>query len=234
MREWGRYLEDELVGVQAVIMNAVTSGSIHLPSSSVRGRAAQPDLFTTLEQVEAMIDSAWLPDIAFYIRQVPALRFDTLHGGVVVADLWGDTKYRALRGVKARPALRVHAPLMAVAERVDQMRAMRGVRPRDVVVTAVGWDEVDTLRPRVALRASSSYTRRDADGQRLEWTPEPNPYDRAGLRAVIAEFLRENDPTVVSEAEGLLQAARRRREGQDGVDVDAGIAAIENYLDRWQ
>ena len=50
MREWGRYLEDELVGVEIVIMNALTSGSIHLPTSSVRGRDAQPDLFATLEQ----------------------------------------------------------------------------------------------------------------------------------------------------------------------------------------
>jgi len=129
MREWGRYLEDELVGVQMVIMNALTSGSIHLPTSSVRGRDAQPDLFATLEQAEAVVDSGWSPVIAFYIRQVPALRFDTLHGSVVVTDLWGETKYRPLRGVKARPALRIHAPLMAVAERVDAMRYMRGVHP---------------------------------------------------------------------------------------------------------
>ena len=61
MREWGRYLEDELVGVEIVIMNTPTSGSIHLPTSSVRGRDAQPDLFATLEQAEAVVDSAWSP-----------------------------------------------------------------------------------------------------------------------------------------------------------------------------
>ena len=231
MREWGRYLEDELVGVEIVIMNALTSGSIYLPTSSVRGRDAHPDLFATYEQAEAVVDSAWSPDIAFYVRQVPALRFDTMHGSVVVTDLWGDTKYRALRGVKARPALRIHAPLMAVAERVDSMRALRDVRPSDVVVTAVGWGETEALRPRVALRASSSYALGDADGLRREWIPEPNAYDRAGLRAVVGEFLRENDPTVVSEADGRFQSARRRIEGHDGVDVDAGIAAMESYLD---
>ena len=92
MREWDRYLEDELVGVEMVMMNALTSGSIHLPTSSVRGREAQPDLFATSEQAEAVVDSAWNPDIAFNVRQVPALRFDTLHGSVVVADLWGTSK----------------------------------------------------------------------------------------------------------------------------------------------
>jgi hypothetical protein len=138
---------------------------------------------------------------------------------------------RAGWGVVARPAHRVHAPLMAVAERVDAMRSMRGVRPSDVVVTAVGWGETEALQPRVALRASSSYTAGDGVGLRREWIPEPNTYDRAGLRAVVAAFLLENDPTVVSEADGRFQATRRRIEGIDGVDVDAGIAAMENYLD---
>ena len=222
MREWGRYLEDELVGVEMVIMNALTSGSIHLSTSSVRGRDAQPDLFATYEQAEAVVDSAWSPDIAFYVRQVPALRFDTMHGSVVVTDLWGETKYRALRGVKARPALRIHAPLMAVAERVHSMRALRDVRPSDVVVTAVGWGETEALRPRVTLHASSSYTAGDGVGLRREWIPEPNAYDRAGLRAVVGEFLRENDPTVVSEADERFQAVRRRA----GVDAHEPAALL--------
>ena len=68
MREWDRYLEDELVGVEMVMMNALTSGSIHLPTSSVRGRDAQQDLSAASEQAEAVVDSAWNPDIAFYVR----------------------------------------------------------------------------------------------------------------------------------------------------------------------
>ena len=81
------------------------------------------------------------------------------------------------------------------------------------------------------MRASSSYALGDADGLRREWIPEPNAYDRAGSRAVVAEFLRENDPTVVSEADGRFQSARRRIQGHEGVDVYAGIAAMEIYLD---
>ena len=81
------------------------------------------------------------------------------------------------------------------------------------------------------MRASSSYALGDGVGLRREWIPEPNTYDRAGLRAVVGEFLRENDPTVVSEADERFQAVRRRKEGLGGVDVDAGIAAMEIYLD---
>ena len=105
MREWGRYLEDELVGVEIVIMNALTSGSIHLPTSSVRGRDAQPDLFATLEQAEAVVDSAWSPDIAVYVRQVLALRFDTLHGSAGPSPRRTSGRaYRTARTCSASPS----------------------------------------------------------------------------------------------------------------------------------
>ena len=168
--------------VEMVIMIAVTSGSIHLPTSSARGHDAQPDLFATLELAEAVVDSAWSSVIACYVRQVPALRFDTLHGSVVVR-ICGATRSTG-RCAGSRPDLRCAS-------------------------THRSW------------RAPNEWRRCGPCGASA----------RAVLRAVVAAFLRESDPTVVSAADGRFQAARRRIEGNDGEDVDAGIAAMESYLD---
>lgn len=184
---WSKYLEAELTGLQLVTVHALTSGSINEPTSWIRGRAAEPTLHLTADTVCASVDAAWTPGFVFYWREIPSLRFTTEHGSVIVTDLWGDTQYRTLRGVKARSALVLDAPLIRAATRVEMLCSKGSTSP--VLVTVAGTQRVELLRPRVPLRAWSSCAAGDDDvGFVCQWVAEENAYDRAGARAVIREF----------------------------------------------
>lgn len=188
---WGEFLEAELTGVQLAVTHALTIGSITTPSSWMRGRIAEPYFYLTADAVRAAVDAAWMPDLIFYWREIPSIQFMTAHGSVIVTDLWGASRYRTLRGAKARPALVVDAPLMRAASRVEMLCSKGSTSP--VLVTKVGTQEVDPLKPRVPLRAWSSYAAWDGDaGDVCQWILEANAYDRAPIRAVIREFYAAN------------------------------------------
>jgi hypothetical protein len=191
---WGKYLEAELMGLQIVRVHVLTSGPIEDPTSWVQGRIADPTLYLTAEAVHTTIEGSWAPDWVFFWREVPSVRFITDHGSVVVTDLWGDTQYRTLRGVKARAALTFDAPLIRAAERVELLSAMSKTSP--VIVTPIGPDCVEPLLPRGSLQAWSSYAAPDHEGgYTCLWAKEANDYNRAGARSVMREFLAANSTT---------------------------------------
>ena len=191
MGRWGKYLEAELIGLQLVRVHVLTSGPIEDPTSWVRGRIAEPTLYLTEEAATSAIYETWQPDRVFYWREVPSVRFITAHGSVVVTDLWGDTQYRTLRGVNARAALTLDAPLIRAATRVEMLSAKS--RSSTVIVTVIGPECVEPLLPRGSLRAWSSYAiRLDAGGYECMWANEVNDYKRAGARSVLREFLTAN------------------------------------------
>lgn len=188
---WGAFLEAELTGLQLVTVHALTSGSIDVPSAWIRGRITEPTLYFNRDAVMAAVDAIWLPDLVFYWREIPSVCFQTAHGNVIVTDLWGDTHYRTLRGVKARPALRLDAPLIRAAERVE-MLCHKGSRS-PVLVTLAHHELVEPLLLRAPLRAWSSHAAADEEaGEVCAWIAEANDYGRADARAVMREFRAVN------------------------------------------
>ena len=188
---WGQFLEAELIGLQLVTMHALTSGTIDMPSQWVRGRSAAPTLLLNADDVKTVVDATWLPDVVFAWREVPSIQFVTEHGSVIVTDLWGDTQYRSLCGVKARSALTLGAPLIRAATLVEQLCHKGSTSP--VLVTLVGNERVDPLRQRVPLRAWSSYANpHEVKGEECAWLADENHYNRAGARAVLRNYLAAN------------------------------------------
>jgi len=188
---WGEFLEAELTEVKLVVMHVLTSGSIAWPSSWIRGRTAEPTLYPTADAVREAVGAAWMHDLVFYWREVPSIQFVTAHGSIVVTDLWGDSRYRTLRGVKARTALEIDAPLMRAASRVEMLCSRGSTSP--VLVTQLGKEKIDPLRPRVPLRAWSSFAVWDGqDGQACHWALEVNDYERSPVREVLRAFQAAN------------------------------------------
>ena len=239
LRVWGRHLEDELSAVEAVIAYAVNDGSVRQSTEWVRGRHAPLNVFPTRGAFDAFIDVAWDPQRVFFVRQVPALRFDTVHGGVLVTDAWGDTDYRTLRAKAGVSALRVGAPLLQVARRVEELRGLRpaGQMPA-IIVQPTGWQEIEVLRPRVHLRAWSSMAMSTVDAQGndqavCEWAVEPHRIARTGALAVVRACESGNDARAIAQGRAEMVAARRRAATRGGVDVLGGIADLERFANQW-
>lgn len=233
-REWGRHLEDELALVEVIVAYVMSHGPIDAPTEWVRGRESPLRVFATRDSVDAFIASACFPEHVFYLRQVPALRFDTMHGAVMVTDVWGDTRFRALHGKHGRGSLRVDTPLVHVAQQIQKLRQPPNAVPQPVlVVTSIGWQDTELLLPRMRLRAWSSYAAWKDDaaylGPSCDWWQEPHSVERAGVTAVARAFRTMNDPGVIAAAEHRLAVAHEAAAATAGVDVHGGIVDLERY-----
>ena len=232
---WGRHLEDELAGVASIVMTAVSVGSAEDPTAWVQGREAPLRLFRTSDEANAFIDATWDPARVCFVREVPALRFDTVHGSVTVTDVWGDTRYSVLRGARAQAALRIDTPLLQVARLVGSMQARRRTGELPVIVVEpIGWAETTLLPARTRLGAWSSYASWAGEIGESEversWAGEPNPL-RAGVAVSIAGvFALANDRVALDRARASVVRAQRSVAAVDGVDVARGIADLERYL----
>lgn len=225
---WGRHLEDELVGVAPTVLYVASHAPGESPTGEIRGRNATLYVFTSQSDLESWAADVWLPDRAVFGRQVPALRFDTIHGSVVVADVWDDTGFEFLHSKPGNRVLKVNTPLAHVAGWIS--RAARTVVDDEFpifVVHAIGWAETERMPPRAPFRTFASYATDDG------FTLMNDGYedDRSGVRGVIKAFRSINTKAVREEARATLDRARASAAEIDGVDVHGGIAALERFLD---
>lgn len=234
---WGRHIEDELTWVEAVVTYAVTHGQIDSPTAWVRSRHAPLSVYTTRAAVDEFIDRSWFPEHVFFLRQVPSLRFDTVHGSVVVTDVWGDTGYRTLLGRHGRDVLRLNTPLLRVAQRVLALSTAtrKATEPR-IETARVGWQITEPLRPRMRLQAWSSVATWPDDsetyGPKCGWVPEEYRVDRAGANRVVKAFLEVNEDADLAAAETRMSRLRKKVADDDGLDVGHGIALLEDLANR--
>lgn len=224
---WGRHLEDELVGVAPILLYVASHAPGESPTGAIRGRSATLYAFTSQHDFEDWAAEIWSPDRAVFGRQVPALRFDTLHGSVVVADVWDDTGFEFLHRRPGNRTLKVHTPLAHVAGWIS--RAERTMVDDEVpvfAVHAIGWTETEPMPPRARFRAFASYATDDG----FAFVNDGNEDDRSGVRGVIRAFKSVNTKEVREEAGVLLDRSRASTADLSVVDVHRGIAAIERFL----
>lgn len=230
---WGRHLEDELVWVEPVLTYVASHGPVDAPTDWIRGRESPIEVFSNRDHLYAFLEETWFPERVFYVRQVPALRFDTEHGSVVVTDIWGETGFGALRLKRSAGLLRIHAPLFPVAKTVAVLAGTPrgGVWPR-FQVSRISFAPTEVLRPRVKLLAWSSYSSWPggelASHPVCEWAVEPNSYQRRGVMAVGKAFLQVNDASEVQRAKALVD----RRSGAPSTNpasISTAIARLERY-----
>jgi hypothetical protein len=237
---WGRHLEDELVGVAPILLNVASHAPGESPTGEIRSRSATLHVFTSQDQFEEWAGEIWRNDRAVYGRQVPAIRFDTVHGSVAVGEMWDDTGFEFLHRKPGNRALKVNTPLSHVAGWISQAART----PVDdefpvFVISPIGWAETEPMPPRKPLRGFASYAAAESeteDSDRL-WDEgyylinDGNDAERSGVRGVIKAFRSVNTEAVRLEASATLDLARTAAADLGGVDLNGGIAEIERFLD---
>jgi hypothetical protein len=216
------------VGVAPILLYVASHAPGESPTGEIRSRNATLYVFTSQSDFEDWAADVWLPDRAVFGRQVPALRFDTLHGSVVVADVWDDTGFEFLHGKPGNRVLKVHTPLAHVAGWIS--RAARTVVDDAFpvfVVHAIGWAETEPMPPRSPFRTFASYATYDG----FTFVNDGYDDDRSGVRGVIRAFRSINTKAVREEARAVLDRASASAADMGGLDVYRGIAAIERFLD---
>lgn len=182
----GLILESELTSVEAIKCLVLTYGSIRDSTESIRGRTATPSLHLTeeamIEEINSIMDTN--ADAVFAYREIAALRFDSSHGSLLVADLWGETRYKPFTGVKGRAYLTDSTPLLKIAQAADAQAA--SMPNSQVLVTVIGLEQTTPLKPRERLLAFSSYTVPE-EGDFM-WAEDPNQYKATNARAVKKNF----------------------------------------------
>ncbi|MBM3685574.1 MAG: hypothetical protein FJW85_01020 [Actinobacteria bacterium] len=237
---WGRHLEDELVGVTPILLYVASHAPGESPTGEVRSRGAALHVFASEWAFLEWGQEMWRPDHAVYGRQVPAIRFDTLHGSVAVADVWDDTGFEFLHRRPGNRALKISTPLSHVAGWISH--AERTVVDEEFpvfVVQTIGWAETEPMPQRARFRAYASYLMGDglvrgggieAEGG-LTWVNDGNDSDRSGVRGVVKAFKSINTEAVRAEARAAWERASASTADPSEVDVYGGIAAIERFLD---
>ena len=229
--DWGRHSEDELVGVAPVLLHAATHASIDARFDEIHHRHADWTFLITEDDVADYADAHWTPTQVIHVRELPGLRFDTLHGSVVVADMWNDTAFRFLRVKPGKQALLIDTPLRSIADLVRQAAQTAGSEGFPAFfVAAIGWRDIPLLRPRGGVHRHSTWTMEGDDGLDVYWAKEPLDHDLKGVRAVIRTFKDLNDEQVRELAALRLERCREAFAETEGVDVQSGIAALEAYL----
>ena len=216
------------MGLAPILLYVASYAPGESPTGEIRSRNATLYVFTSQSDFEDWATDVWLPDRAVFGRQVPALRFDTLHGSVVVADVWDDTGFEFLHGKPGNRALKINTPLAHVAGWIS--RAARTVVDDTFpafVVRAIGWAETEPMPPRAPFRNFASYA--TVDG--FTFINDGHDEDRSGVRGVIRAFRSINTKAVREEARAALDRASTSAADMGGADVHSGIAAIERFLD---
>lgn len=190
----GLILESDLTGVEVIKCCVLTHGWIQDSTESVRGRDAKPSLHLTEDsmfgEINSILDSN--PDFVFAYREIPALRFDSNHGSLLVADLWGDTSYKPFTGVKGRKYLTDTTSLLRIAQAAQAQAAK--TPGSQVTVSVIGQEKTTPLKPRGRLLAFSSYTIFSDDPAdfwaQLEWAEDGNDYKATHARSVRKNFAK--------------------------------------------
>lgn len=221
-------MEDDLVGVAPILLYVASIAPGESPTGEIRSRKATLHVFTSQSEFEDWAAYVWLPDRAVFGRQVPAVRFDTLHGSVVVADVWDDTGFEFLHGKPGNRALKVNTPLAHVAGWISRAASTLVDDEFPVfVVQAIGWAKTEPMPPRAPFRNFASYATDDG----FTFMNDGHDDDRSGVRGVVRAFRSINTKAVREEARAALDRASTSAADMGGADVRSGIAAIERFLD---
>lgn len=228
---WGRHLDDELVDVVPVVLNVGVVVPIDMTLGDVYSPETPGRLLVNKADVHAYAQENWTRWTPVHVWEVPGLRFDTIHGSVVVADRWNDTEFAFLTTKAGRRALKINAPLRNIAGLVHWAEHTPGPEGfPEFHIAAIGWRETDRLTQAMP-RHYSTCAADDLEDSTFEWAQEYEDVSFEGVRAVRKAFRTVNSKECRDEAKRAWDLARAASDENDGIDVHAGIAQLERYLD---
>lgn len=228
---WGRHVDDELVGVVPVVVNFGCVVPIEADVGEIWGGATPRQLFINRADMQAFGRARCSPEDSVHVWELPGLRFDTIHGSVVVVDQYNDTEFAFLRSKEGRRALRINTPLRNVAALIHLAGQTRYEEEfPEMLVVAIGWRETQPLT-RASLRHYVAFLSDTPGDSSIQWGWRQEDADATGVRAARRIFSSVNRKEVRDEALLAWERARVASAEAQGVDVHAGIAEIERYLE---
>jgi hypothetical protein len=227
---WGRHVDDELVGVAPVVLNLACVVPNEPDVGEVWGNATPRQFLVNKADMQAFAQARWSPESNVHVWEVPGLRFDTVHGSVVVADRYNETEFAFLLSNEGRKAMRLGTPLRSVAALIHWAEATLGEEGYpEFFVAAIGWRATEPLA-RASLRHYVAFAPEVPGDSPFEWGWMPEDVDASGVRAARKIFVCVNSKENRDEAMLVWERARAASAETDGVDVHAGIADLEIYL----
>ncbi|MCX6421611.1 MAG: hypothetical protein NT180_04495 [Actinobacteria bacterium] len=236
-------LDSDVTGFEVVYGYVLTFGSVHSPTVEIRGRDAIPSLLLSEDTALTAMHALWVPERVFAIRSIPALRFDSTAGSLLVADLWGDAGYWAFTYATSRHLLTLGIPMSAIATAAEQMRVGNSRRPpATILLRATTPEETTILPPRGRLPYVTSMM---IDDYFVGWAQEQNRYPRTPINTIRKIYSELNpvpahaptpDRTEMSTASRWRRWFGRKEKASSPsrdlitADADAGIAELEAYL----
>ncbi len=178
MLQPGLVLESDLTNVEVVAVYALTMGRASDAPEFAHDRGRDARFLLTRGKVESALSALWEDDHVFSIRMIPALRFDSRHGCIVVADVWGDSEYRAFTGKRGQHYFRPSTPLLSIANAAEAERHSGA----EIWVGIAQRGDTEILAPRRPPRSWLAYSPDDP------WADEENTYPTSTVRAVVRNF----------------------------------------------
>ena len=182
----GLVLESELTNVELIVGLALTSGFVFQPTEEVRGRSAVPTLYFTDDALREAIDISLetAVDPVYAIREIPILRFESHHGSLIVADLWGDCKAKPFTGIKGQKYLQPNTPLITIANAAKAQA--KNTPDAQVIVDIVDTTEAEIVTRTTRFQAYSSII--NSEMMDMYWVADENPYPTKYARSVKRNF----------------------------------------------
>lgn len=213
--ESGLILESHLTDLEIVLCKALTHGDISHPTEWIRGRSATPTIHFDDSSVNNEINSVLSqePEAVFAVREIAALIFTSDEGGLLVADLWGDTRYKPFTSKKSRDLFTAQTPLLKIA---DAARKQASITPgSQVIITLIDQILVEVLQPQHRLKSFSSFAVPEV--YEIQWAEDENHYSATHARAALRNFQaafnvddsaqRRNDSEIAQELESIFKNA---------------------------
>lgn len=184
--ESGLILESHLTDLEIVLCKVLTHGHISHPTEWIRGRSATPTFHFDDTSMNNEINNVLSqePETVFALREIAALLFISDEGGLLVADLWGDTRYKPFTSKKSRDLFTAQTPLLKIA---DAARKQAVITPgSQVIITLIDHEIVEVLQPRHRLKSFSSFSA--PERSEIQWAEDENHYTTSHARAALRNF----------------------------------------------
>ncbi len=155
---------------------------------------------------------------------IPALRFDSANGSLLIADLWGDTNYKPFTGVKGQRFLLRNTALLTIANAAKAQATI--TTGAHVIIDIIGNKITEPLARGTRLGSWSSYLVPEVG--EFNWAADENSYQATHARAVKRNFIAAHPP--LHEERPTKKLRRRLFKSSDISDDPTGITAIEAFL----
>lgn len=171
----GLVLESHLTNVEVVAVYALSTGHVNDSPDRLRSGADQRFLLSR-GKVESALAALWQEDQVFLVRMIPALRFDSRHGCIVVADVRGAGEFRSFTGKRGQRYLQSTTPLLTIADAAEREGGS------DIWIAVAERGDTEILAPRRPPRSWLVYSPTDP------WVDEENTHPTGHVRAVVRNF----------------------------------------------